>query len=113
MFCTHLIERRNEIMSVIPYGIALPPPTGLPMMIRYMNTTCGHQLNANTNCGVDLNSFKERLTQAVQDNNLQQISDLQHWYTRKVQRDSVLLHQSLQMEVDNDPMNVEEDNMDV
>jgi hypothetical protein len=102
-FCLRTIDRRADILSVVPHDLALPAPTGVPLMIRYANTWCGHQHEYNTSCGADLDSFKTQLTNAVEQNNLQHVSNLVDWFLRKVQRDEAVL--SL-MQVDDDNENV-------
>jgi hypothetical protein len=98
-FCLKSIER-EDILAVIPQGMVLPPPSGLPLMIRYANTFCGHQQEYNSSCGADLDCFKIMLTNAVQQNNLQLVSNMKNWFERKVERDRIALDAMNQMEVD-------------
>jgi hypothetical protein len=109
-FCLRTIDRRADILSVVPHDLALPAPTGVPLMIRYSNTWCGHQHEYNTSCGADLDSFKTQLTNAVEQNNLQHVSNLVDWFLRKVQRDEAVLSVLNQMEVDDDPIAVDATN---
>lgn len=101
-FCLKTIERRVDILSVVPQELELPAPTGLPLMIRYSNTWCGHQHQYNTSCGADLDSFKTHLTNAVQEDNRQLVSNLVDWFLRKLQRDEEVISLLNQMDVDDD-----------
>ena len=86
--CFFTIQQRDQLLSVIPAGVVLPPPSaGMPLFIRQNHSTCHHTHNGT--CGYDMNNVRSQLVDAVQENDLQTISDLSDWVTVKVHNDMI------------------------
>jgi len=85
--CFFTIQQRDQLLSVIPVGVVLPPPSGMPLFIRQNHSTCHHTHNGT--CGYDMNNVRSQLVNAVQENDLQTISDLSDWVTVKVHNDMI------------------------
>ena len=85
--CFFTIQQRDQLLSVIPVGMVLPPPSGMPLFIRQNHSTCHHTHDGT--CGYDMNNVRSQLVDAVQENDLQTISDLSDWVTVKVHNDMI------------------------
>jgi hypothetical protein len=87
LMCFFTIDQRDQLLSVIPSGLVLPPPSGMPLYIRQNHSTCHHTHNGT--CGYDMNNVRRQLIEAVEENDIQTISDLSGWVTVKVHNDMI------------------------